>query len=166
MLPDGLTTDIPIAGATTIIDFGFTQHPHTCTVGITCNPLPQTSCTPPNGSATTIVTGAQRKCHMLQWSSGGQRGITGKATGTYTATVTDDFLPGCTATCQAVVENGTVNPTCSITVNSQPSCATLNGGSVTVVPSPAGTYSHVWNTGATTATVNNNLTDCIYSDGD
>ncbi|MCB9309699.1 MAG: hypothetical protein H6567_06565 [Lewinellaceae bacterium] len=156
-----LTTDIPIAGANNhTFDFGFTPAP-TCTVGITCNPLPQTSCTPPNGSATTIVTGAQGNVTYL-WSSGETTSsITGKAAGTYTVTVTDDFLPGCTATCQAVVANGTVNPTCSITVNSQPSCATLNGGSVTVVPSPAGTYSYVWNTGATTATVNN-LTGGTY----
>ena len=69
--------------------------------------------------------------------------ITGLSAGTYTATVTNTTT-GCTNTCQVVVTNATTNPSCSITANSQPSCANLTGGSITVVPSPAGTYTYNW----------------------
>jgi len=241
-----MTTSIPVAGANNhTFDFGFTSAP-TCTVSIACNPLPQTSCTPPNGSATTTVTGAQGNLTYM-WSSGeATSSITGKVAGTYTVTITDDFLPGCTSTCQAVigstvtlptaqcnptpnsncatpngtatvatnadqilwsnggttatitglsantytvtvtntttgctntcqavVTNSTVSPTCTIATNSQPSCANLTGGSVTVTPSPAGTYTYAWSdngaatanrtglTGGTyTVTVTNTTTNC------
>ncbi|MCB9309228.1 MAG: hypothetical protein H6567_04105 [Lewinellaceae bacterium] len=228
-----LTADIPIAGANNhTFDFGFSTI--SCTLSVSCTPTPQSSCSPLNGGASVAVTGGQGAITYL-WSSGETTSsISGKAAGTYTVTVTDSILAGCTATCQAVIastttlptatcskvdntncatpngsasvvtdgnqilwSNGgttatinnltagtytvtvtntttgctntcqavvadaTVNPTCSITVNSQPSCATLNGGSVTVVPSPAGTYTYVWSEGSTTATVNN-LTGGTY----
>ena len=221
-----MTTDIAIAGANNhTFDFGFTPAP-TCTLSATCNPTPQTSCTPPNGGASVTVSGGQGTITYL-WSSGETTSnITGKTAGTYTVTVNDDFLPGCTTTCQAVitstvtlptatcsktdntncatpngtasvvtngdqilwsngattasitglsagtytvtvtntttgctntcqavVNNATVNPTCIVTINSQPSCANLTGGSVTVTPSPVGTYTYLWSNSATTATV-------------
>ena len=65
------------------------------------------------------------------------------------------------------------NSTCTVSVNSQPSCANLTGGDITVVPSPAGTYTYVWSdngaatanrtglTGGTyTVTVTNTTTNC------
>ncbi|MCB9309697.1 MAG: hypothetical protein H6567_06550 [Lewinellaceae bacterium] len=122
----------------------------------TCSKVDNTNCATPNGSASVVTNGNQ-----ILWSNGGTTAtISNLSAGTYTVTVTNTTT-GCTNTCQSIVGNSTVTPTCSITVNSQPSCATLNGGSVTVVPSPAGTYSYVWNTGATTATVNN-LTGGTY----
>ena len=188
-----------------------------CNLATQCNPSPQTSCTPVNGSATVTVTGGQGNITYI-WSSGETTSsISSKAAGTYTVTVTDDFVPGCTSTCQAiitssttlptatcaktdntncaspngtatvttnanqilwsnaattasisglsggtytvtvtntttgctntcqsVVANATVNPTCNITANTQPSCANLTGGSITVNPSPAGTYTYNW----------------------
>ncbi len=147
------TTDIAVAGANNhTFDFGFTSAP-TCTVSVTCNPLPQTSCTPSNGSATTTVTGSQGNITYL-WSSGETTSnISGKVAGTYTVTVTDNILPGCNATCQAIIANNANAPTCNITVNTQPSCANLSGGDITVVPSPAGTYTYAWSdNGAATAT--------------
>ncbi|MBK8054871.1 MAG: hypothetical protein IPK35_16775 [Saprospiraceae bacterium] len=144
-----------------------------CNLNVTCTPIPQTTCTPLNGSASVNVTGGQGAITYL-WSSGETTSsISGKIPGTYTVTVTDDFLPGCTATCQAIVGNNTVNPTCTIAPNSQPTCANLTGGSVTVTPSPAGTYSYAWSdsgpatanrtglTGGTyTVTVTNTTTGC------
>ena len=122
----------------------------------TCSSMDNTNCTNANGSA-SVVTDADQ----IMWSTGGTTAmISNLSVGTYTVTVTNTAT-GCTNTCQAVVADATVNPTCSITVNSQPSCATLNGGSVTVVPSPGGTYTYVWSEGSTTATVNN-LTGGTY----
>ncbi|MBK8054866.1 MAG: hypothetical protein IPK35_16750 [Saprospiraceae bacterium] len=217
-----------------------------CNLTVTCAPLPQTTCTPVNGSASVNVMGGQGTITYL-WSSGETiSSISGKAAGTYTVTVTDDFLPncsktcqavitstttnpsvtcgktdnsncatpngtatatatgvtylwsnnattasitglsantytvtvtntttGCTATCSAVVVNATVNPTCNITANTHPSCPNLTGGDITVVPSPAGTYTYAWSdngaatanrtglTGGTyTVTVTNTTTNC------
>ncbi|MBK6499417.1 MAG: hypothetical protein IPG00_15175 [Saprospiraceae bacterium] len=230
-----MPTDVPIAGANNhTFDFGFILLP-TCTLTANCNTVTQSNCSPANGSASVTTSGAQGNLAYL-WSSGETTAsISGKTGGTYTVTVTDDLLPGCTAsctvvvnstvilpsvgcvksdvtncaspngsatatatgvtylwsnnatssiinnlsagtytvtvtstttgctnTCQAIVTNATVNPTCNIAVNSQPSCANLTGGSVTVTPSPAGTYSYVWSNGATTGTINN-LTGGSYT---
>lgn len=144
-----------------------------CTLSVSCTATPQTNCTPPNGGASVTVSGGQGNI-TYAWSSGETvSSITGKMAGTYTVTVTDDFLPGCSTTCQAVIANATVNPTCSITANNQPSCANLTGGSITVNPSPAGTYTYNWSDigagpgtrtglsgGTYTVTVTNSTTGC------
>ena len=133
-----------------------------------CDPMPNTNCVTPNGSATVTTNGNQ-----ILWSTGGATAtINGLSAGTYTVTVTNTTT-GCTNTCQAIVGNNTVNPTCTIAPNSQPTCANLTGGSVTVTPSPAGTYSYTWSdsgpatanrTGLTggpyTVTVTNTTTGC------
>ena len=114
----------------------------------TCSPIDNTNCTTPNGSATVTTNGNQ-----ISWSTGGTSTmISGLSAGTYTVTVTNSTT-GCSNTCTAVVNNATVNPTCTITANSQPSCANLTGGSVTVNPNPAGTYTYVWSNAATTQTI-------------
>ncbi len=202
-------------------DFGFIS----CTLSVTCSSNPQTSCTPSDGSATVQVSGGQGNISYI-WSSGEVTNtINGKSAGTYTVTVTDDYLPGCTAvcqaiigtsitlptatcsqidnsncvtpngsasvttnanqilwstgstnltinglaagtytvtvtnsttgcanTCQSVIGNAISSPTCTIIANTQPSCANLTGGSITVNPSPAGTYTYTWSdNGAATA---------------
>lgn len=230
------TSDIPMAGANNhTFDFGFSSAPN-CTLSAICTPIPQTSCTPVNGSASVNATYGQGNITYV-WTSGETTSsIFGKVAGTYTVTVTDDFLPGCIATCQtvivssitlptaactpmantncatpngsatvttnanqilwstgattatitglaagtytvtvtntttgctntcqAVVGNNTVNPTCTIAPNSQPSCANLTGGSVTVTPSPAGTYSYVWSDSGTATANRTGLTGGTYT---
>ena|GEM_PF-6279808 len=114
----------------------------------TCAKTDNTNCAAPNGTA-TVTTNA----NQILWSNGATTAsINGLSAGTYTVTVTNS-TSGCTATCQAIVVNATVSPTCTITINSSPTCANLTGGSLTVVPSPAGAYTYLWNTGATTATI-------------
>ena len=133
-----------------------------------CDPMPNTNCATPNGSVTVTTNGNQ-----ILWSTGGTTAtINGLSAGTYTVTVTNTAT-GCTNTCSAMVANATVNPTCTITANTQPSCANLTGGSITVNPSPAGTYTYSWSdsgpatasrtglTGGTyTVTVTNTTTNC------
>jgi hypothetical protein len=111
--------------------------------------------------------------NQILWSTGGTTAsISGLSNGTYTVTVTNT-TSGCTNTCQAVVANGSVNPTCSISATSQPTCTNLNGGAISVTPSPAGTYNYAWSdsgpatasrsglTGGTyTVTVTNTTTNC------
>ena len=123
-----------------------------------CTPTANTNCATPNGSA-TVTTNA----NQILWSTGATTAtITGLAVGTYTVTVTNTTT-GCTNTCQAVVGNNTVNPTCTIAPNSQPSCANLTGGSVTVTPSPAGTYSYVWSDSGTATANRTGLTGGTYT---
>jgi hypothetical protein len=133
-----------------------------------CTAVDNTNCATPNGSA-TVVTNA----NQILWSTGGTTAsISGLSNGTYTVTVTNT-TSGCTNTCQAVVANGSVNPTCSISATSQPTCTNLNGGAISVTPSPAGTYNYAWSdsgpatasrsglTGGTyTVTVTNTTTNC------
>ena len=93
-----LTTDIAVAGANNhTFDFGFSTI--SCTLSVSCTPTPKAVGTPLNGGASVAVTGGQGTITYL-WSSGETTSsISGKA-GTYTVTVTDDVLAGCTATCQ------------------------------------------------------------------
>ncbi len=114
---------------------------------VTCAKTDNSNCATPNGTATATATGV-----TYLWStSATTASISGVAAGTYTVTVTNTTT-GCTNSCQAVVANSTVNPTCNITVNTQPTCANLTAGSITVTPSPAGTYTYLWSNAATTAT--------------
>jgi len=136
-----------------------------------CDPMPNTNCASPNGSA-TVTTNADQ----ILWSTGATTAtITGLSNATYTVTVTNTAT-GCTNMCQAVVGSTTVNPTCNTEVNSQPSCANLTGGSITITPNPAGTYIYGWSDngpaiatrvglmgGTYTVTVSNTTTGCTGS---
>ncbi|MFN8338565.1 MAG: hypothetical protein U0T36_06045 [Saprospiraceae bacterium] len=61
--------------------------------------------------------------------------------GTYTITVTSSSTR-CTSKRQLLIFTTFTYPTHDITINSQPSCANLNGGAMTVNPSPVGTYTY------------------------
>ncbi len=114
----------------------------------TCSKTDNTNCATPNGTASVTTTGNQ-----ISWSTGATTSnITGLSAGTYTVTVTNTTT-GCTNTCQAIVANSTISPTCNVAVNIQPTCANLTGGSLTVTPSPVGTYTYLWSNAAVTATV-------------
>ncbi|MBK8347291.1 MAG: hypothetical protein IPL08_06570 [Saprospiraceae bacterium] len=95
----------------------------------TCSKTDNTNCATPNGTASVVTNGNQ-----IAWSTGANTAsITALSAGTYTVIVTNTTT-GCTNTCQAVVVNSTVNPSCNVAVNSQPTCANLTGGSLTVTP--------------------------------
>jgi hypothetical protein len=159
-------TDGGVAGCSRTCQAVITNN--TTNPNVSCDKTDNTNCSTPNGTATATATGV-----TYLWSNNATTAmITGLAAGTYTVTVTSTTT-GCINTCQSVVANATVSPTCNITVNSQPSCANLTGGDITVVPSPVGTYTYNWNdigsgaatrTGLTggsyTVTVTNTTTNC------
>jgi hypothetical protein len=112
-----------------------------------CSSTPQSSCISANGGASVNTSGGQGTITYL-WSSGETTSsISGKTAGTYTVTVTDSFLSGCTATCQAIVANTTTPPivTCAKTDNTN--CASPNG---TATATATG-VTYVWSNAATTA---------------
>ncbi len=125
-----------------------------------CTPVANTNCVNPNGTA-SVSTNAANPTYL--WSTGATTAmINNLAAGTYTVTVTDPAT-GCTNTCQAVVANGTINPTCSITVNTQPTCANLTGGDITVELSPAGTYTFAWSDNGVATATRTGLTGGTYT---
>jgi hypothetical protein len=120
-----------------------------CNLMVTCSPTPQSNCTPINGSATTMVTGGQGTITYL-WSSGETTSsISNKAAGTYTVTVTDSFLAGCTSTCQAVITTSVTLPTAQCSTTDNTNCASPNG-SATVTTNG---NQILWSTGGTNATI-------------
>ena len=137
---------------------------------VLCEYSPNTNCAIANGNAVAATT--EPNVTYL-WSNGMTTNVANNlSAGTYTITVTSSST-GCTSTCQATIFNTFTYPTCDITINSQPSCANLNGGAMTVNPSPAGTYTYNWSdigagsasrtglTGGTyTVTVTNNTNGC------
>ncbi len=132
-LPANGMTGLPVTASfettTSCSDSGTYNSPTclVCNLTAQCSSTPQTNCSPVNGGASVSITGGQGNITYL-WSSGETTAnISNKAAGTYTVTVADDYLPGCTATCQATITSSTVNPTCNITANTQPSCANLTG---------------------------------------
>ncbi|MBK8054983.1 MAG: hypothetical protein IPK35_17360 [Saprospiraceae bacterium] len=131
---------------------------NSCNIMVTCNPMPQTNCTPINGSASITVTGGQGTITYL-WSSGETTSsISGKLSGTYTVTVTDDFLPNCTATCQAVITNTTTNPTVTCSKMDNSNCATPNGTATATATGVA----YLWSNGGTTSMITG-LSNATYT---
>ncbi len=148
----------PIEGAVNhTYDVGFYLTP-LCSVSITCNPSHQTNCTPLNGAVSTTVTGGQGNITYL-WSSGETTAsITGKASGTYTVTVTDDISVGCTSTCQTTINNNTTPPTVTCAKTDNSNCATPNG---TATATATG-VTYLWSNGGTTAMITG-LSNATYT---
>ncbi|MFN8338563.1 MAG: SdrD B-like domain-containing protein [Saprospiraceae bacterium] len=94
---------------------------------VLCEYSPNTNCAIANGNAVAATT--EPNVTYL-WSNGMTTNVANNlSAGTYTITVTSSST-GCTSTCQATIFNTFTYPTCDITINSQPSCANLNGGAM------------------------------------
>lgn len=110
------------------------------------------TCAGNDGSATVTVTGAVGSPGFA-WSSGGTaQNETGLTAGTYTVTVTD--ANGCQDTGQVtIIDTCSCNVIASVTTNTTIACI---GDSASVTASGAGgsgTYTFLWPTGDTSATV-------------
>lgn len=115
----------------------------TCIASVLTSP----GCGLTNGSATVSASGGVGPYTFLWSTTPVQTGMTatGLAAGTYTVTVTGN--DNCTSTCSTtLVAPG--GPTCTLVANTQPSCANLNGGSVTVTGAGGQSpYTFQWSNG-------------------
>ncbi len=112
-----------------------------------------------NGTATVNATGGTAP-YLYVWSNnlGTTATVNNLAAGTYTVTVTD--ASGCSGTASVAVSG---QPAVVIALQATNTTCGLNNGGVTVsVSSGVAPYTYLWNTNATTATINNQ-TSGVYT---
>jgi hypothetical protein len=148
---DDILTGCEAVGSVTV-----SEPPAGCLIAVTASGTNVTSNGGSDGSAEALVTGAQGNLTYM-WSNGGTTSmITGLPTNTYSVTVSDDVVAGCSAS--ATITILTVLPCdttiINLTTSSQDeSLAGANDGQATVVAT-GGTspYAYLWNNGNPTAT--------------
>jgi len=142
------------------------------TVTVTCDVLVNVSVTAAttaggsDGAAEALVTGAQGNL-TYAWSNGATTSmITGLPTNTYSVTVTDDILAGCTASASGLVTDPSVTVSCNLTVtatSTDPTAFGASDGSATAVAAGnQGNLSYVWDNTATTQVING-LTGGVFT---
>ncbi|WP_461305114.1 Ig-like domain-containing protein, partial [Aureisphaera sp.] len=115
-----------------------------------------------DGTATASPSGGTPP-YTYSWSPGGEttQTITGLSQGTYTVTVTD--ANGCTAMATTTVNPGTCR---NLTVFASATPVTCNGDSdgtaSSTVTGGSGSFTYLWNTGATTASISG-LSGGVYT---
>ncbi|MDA9563194.1 T9SS type A sorting domain-containing protein [Flavobacteriales bacterium] len=151
--------DISVVGQKTWdfrANFGTVNIPSaTCNVSVTAAANDASANGASDGDATATVTGGQSTI-TYNWSNGGtSASVTGLPAGTYTVTVSDAVLPGCTATASVVVNEPAL--TCNLLVNVSVTAATTAGGSdgaaAAIVTGDQGTLTYLWSNGGTTAVI-------------
>ena len=111
-----------------------------------------TSCGANNGSVTSTVMGGEAPYSYL-WTTGDTLSvISGLTPDTYVLTVTD--ANGCTSTCEAIVDDASVAPTCTVAVTDT-SCGENNGSVTANASGGTAPYSYVWNMGQTSSIISN-----------
>jgi gliding motility-associated-like protein len=109
-----------------------------------------TSCLLPNGSVDLTITPASS--YAIQWSNGfSDEDIIDLAPGIYTVTVTDDV--SCSATKEFVVEDSTLLPVISQTIN--PATCGADNGKIDLHITPPGGNTFLWSNGEQTASLEN-----------
>lgn len=108
-------------------------------------------CLSTNGSATAAPTGGTGPYTYLWSSSETVAGITGKAAGAYTVTITD--ANGCSVVSTATItaSSGTLAVTATAT---QSTCTAANGTATAAVTGGTATYTYAWSNSGNTATIN------------
>ncbi|MCC6459685.1 MAG: gliding motility-associated C-terminal domain-containing protein [Saprospiraceae bacterium] len=116
-------------------------------------------CGQSNGAATAVAGGGTSP-YSYKWSNMASTAtISNLVPGTYTVTVTDFF--GCSATATASVINNNVVLNITGTTTPNTSCSMVNGA-VDISVTPAGAYTYIWSTTATSQDLSN-LASGTYS---
>ncbi len=147
----------------TVTDSQGCQDVGSVSIGASSEPLvnldkTDTSCGENNGSAAANATSGTGGYTYL-WSNGATTSSLSNLTaGTYTVTVTD--TAGCTDT-DSVTINDSTNPIVVVD-KTDTSCGEDNGSASAMATSGTGGYTYLWNTGATTSSIDN-LSSGAYS---
>ncbi len=113
-------------------------------INVTGTATPQTACSNPNGSVD--ITPSPSGSYTYAWSNGATtQDINGLGAGNYSVTVTDNG--GCTSSASFTVTTNVVYP--AATGVAMPASCSQNNGSIDLSVMPAGTYTYLWSSGAT-----------------
>ncbi len=111
-----------------------------------------TTCGENNGAITSIVTMGTAG-YTYAWSNGATgASINNLTAGTYTLTVTDAV--GCVTVSNPVSVGASTSPVATVSATAT-TCGASNGSLSVAGSSGTGSYSYLWNTGATSATISN-----------
>ncbi|MFN0015305.1 MAG: hypothetical protein ACKVU2_12225 [Saprospiraceae bacterium] len=150
-LPPGTYTVTVSAGGTCTetAQFDVPDEPNTPNVSSTTT---ESTCDLPNGSITLSVSGGVAPYTFLWSNNATTQNLTNVPAGNYDVTVTG--ANGCTET--ATVDLGNNNPPITVDGNVVASTTCIGGnGSITLNISPTGSYTFLWNTGATSQNLTN-----------
>ena len=101
-------TDDTVAGCSASATVTITEPALTCDILANLSVTPATTAGGSDGAAEAVVSGAQGNLTYM-WSNGGTTSmITGLPTNTYSVTVTDDVVAGCTASASGLVTDPSV----------------------------------------------------------
>lgn len=150
-VPSGVYTVTVTLGLTCVNTQSFDVLNSITMISATGTTTPNSSCSQPNGTIDILVSPPGPYTYL--WSNGETtEDLQQLSGGIYSVTVTGDN--GCTATESFTIINTNSNFSFSVLVLPNTSCTSPNG-SIDLTPSPAGTYSFAWTTGAITEDLQN-----------
>jgi len=128
---------------------------NTCNITSSCTSIPVTSCSNVNGGASVSISGELGNTTYL-WSTGETTNtLSNKPAGTYSVTVTDDILSGCSTSCKVVIADNTTPPSVVCTPT-QPTCSNPQGGSVQAnITGGTAPITYIWNNGNSNSSISN-----------
>jgi hypothetical protein len=147
-----------VAGCSASATVTITEPALTCDILANLSVTAATTAGGSDGAAEALVTGAQGNLTYM-WSNGGTTSmITGLPTNTYSVTVTDDVVAGCTASASGLVTDPSVTVSCNLSVTASsidPTAFGASDGSATAVAlGNQGNLSYLWDNAATTQVIN------------
>ena len=159
-------TDDTVAGCSAAATVTITEPALTCDILANLSVTAATTAGGSDGAAEALVSGAQGNLSYM-WSNGGTTSmITGLPTNTYSVTVTDDVIAGCTASASGLVTDPSVTVSCNISVTAtsiDPTSYGASDGSATAIPAGnQGNLSYLWDNAAATQLING-LTGGIFT---
>ncbi len=151
-------TDDTVAGCSASATVTITEPALTCDILANLSVTAATTAGGSDGAAEALVSGAQGNLTYM-WSNGGTTSmITGLPTNTYSVTVTDDVIAGCTASASGLVTDPSVTVSCNLSVTASsidPTAFGASDGSATAVAAGnQGNLSYLWDNAAATQVIN------------
>ncbi|MBL4624125.1 MAG: SprB repeat-containing protein, partial [Flavobacteriales bacterium] len=130
-------SDDVLAGCSATATVTISEPALTCNVLVNLSVTAATTAGGSDGAAAALVSGGQGNITYLWSNAATTASINGLPTNTYSVTVTDDVIAGCTATASGLVTDPSVTVACNLTATAtaiDPTSFGANNGSATAVP--------------------------------